>query len=282
MLSVIEVAPDLKVLRLRTIVSTIMSYGTYVPMLESTLIDCGFRRARKTLRKGLEGTDIEQLLITHGHEDHFGNAADLHNRLGCKVLAPAGALPILERPEILRMFPYTRLLWARPEACPAEALPEEVRVGKLRLQVISTPGHCEIHSAFFEPERRWLFTGDLFLSVKVKQARLTENVPDLIESLKKVTALEPELLLCTHRGVVDDPVPRLKAKIKFLETLRDQSRALKDKGIETNQIARKLLGREDPGYQVVTWGDYSKRNLVEISMREPGDYGVGDISQPGQ
>jgi glyoxylase-like metal-dependent hydrolase (beta-lactamase superfamily II) len=50
--------------------------------------------------------------------------------------------------------------------------------------VIPTPGHSEDHICLFEPNEGWLFSGDLFISERVKYMREDENVYSLLDSLK--------------------------------------------------------------------------------------------------
>ena len=54
-----------------------------------TLIDCGPTNQWKHVQRHLKRVDIDQLLITHHHEDHAGNAQRIADMKGIVPLAPA-------------------------------------------------------------------------------------------------------------------------------------------------------------------------------------------------
>ena len=57
-------------------------------------------------------------------------------------------------------------------------------------------------------------------------------------------ALEPELLICDHAGILEDAQGRLARKIQWWEDLAGKARELRDQGLPVEEIARRLLGRE--------------------------------------
>jgi glyoxylase-like metal-dependent hydrolase (beta-lactamase superfamily II) len=261
--------------RLTTPATRALGFGASVWLLDDTLVDAGFPHAARGLRRALADRPVAQVLVTHAHEDHFGNAAWLAAR-GAVVRAPAAGLRVMREPHRLHLRPYQRVLWGRPAPVTAVALPAggEVAAGQRRLVVVPTPGHAPDHVAFFEPERGWLFAGDLFLGVKVRAARPFENVTDLLASLRRVRALAPRLLLCAHRGVVRDPLPQLDAKIAWLAALHDGARRLRDQGLPPaairGRLSRGLLGRETLRARLITGGDFSGAWLVRGCLEEPG------------
>ena len=91
--------------------------------------------------------------------------------------------------------------------------------------------------------------------------RRIENVWQHIDSLRRVLALEPELLICDHAGILDDAQGRLARKIQWWEELAGRARELRDQGVPVERIARRLLGRE--GFLTyASLGDFSKTNLI--------------------
>jgi glyoxylase-like metal-dependent hydrolase (beta-lactamase superfamily II) len=221
-------------------------------------------------REARASSELSQVVLTHHHEDHSGGAAALQEELGLPVHAPAGAVPILA--EGLRMPLYRRLVWGTPRRFRAEALGEEVeaRLGRetLRFRVIPTPGHAFTHVCLFEPGRRWLVSGDLYVHPRVRYLRRIEDVWQHLDSLRRVMALEPELLLCAHAGLIADARGALAAKIAWWEGLADEARALRERGWPVRRITRRLLGRE--GFLAyASFGDFSKRNLVRSLLAGP-------------
>lgn len=223
------------------------------------LIDTGPPTTAGRLVEWCRGQAIRRVLLTHHHEDHIGGAAALREELGLPMLAPAPALPLLAHG--LRMPLYRKIVWRVPRPFPAEPLGERVEGDGYRFQVIPTPGHAFSHVCLFEEERRWLFSGDLYVHERVRYLRRVEDVWQHIASLRRVLALGPELLICDHAGILENASERLERKIQWWEDLAGRSRELRDRGLSADAIALRLLGRE--GFLAwISLGDFSHRNLI--------------------
>ena len=81
-------------------------------------------------------------------------------------------------------------------------------------------------------------------------------------------ALGPEMLVCDHAGILEHAPERLARKIGFWEDLAGQARALREQGLSTGEIARRLLGR-DGFISWASFGDFSHRNLIESLLTSP-------------
>jgi len=232
------------------------------------LIDTGPSATASRLVAWCRGGPVRRVLLTHHHEDHIGGAAALQEDLGLPILSSAGAVPIFA--EGLRMPLYRRIVWrGQQRTFRAEPLGETVEGEGYRLRVIPTPGHAFSHVCFFEEGRRWLFSGDLYVHERVKLLRRIEDVWQHIDSLKRVLALEPELLICDHAGVLEHAQGRLRRKIQYWEDLAGQARTLRDQGLSIEEIAPRLLGREGL-LTYASLGDFSKRNLIRGLLAGPG------------
>ena len=268
----VRVDGEVDVIRLETPFSRAISYCVYANVVDGLLVDSGFARARPLLLRALAGRRVERVVNTHVHEDHMGNNREIADRFGAQIAAPAAGLADLRRPERIAVLPYQRLLWGRPSPSAAAPLGREVWTPRFRLDVIPTPGHSRDHVSFHEPERGWLFSGDLYLGSQVRLARPFENAADLVASLERAVALRPRVLFCGHRGPLESPVEVLRRKLAFLSELRGKALDLHRAGAPVEEIAARLVpGGEPLGYWLFTFGDLSRRNFVRSLLKAPGE-----------
>lgn len=271
MWTVRDVAPELTAIHLETRFSRMMGFGAWVYLRGDVLVDSAFPHVEEELVAALTGRVPRLVVHTHVHEDHIGGSAAVAERYGVSVRAPSAGLAVLADPTRLRERFYEHTMWGQPRGVAAEALGAEVRTADVRLEVIPTPGHAPEHVVFFDRERGWVFAGDLYLGSRIRMARPFENATDVLDSLRRVRALDPELLFCTHRGVVKSPAAALDAKIDFLGGVRHRVRVLRERGWSLRRIGREVLGKEHLGYWLYTGGDYTVRNLVRACLKEPGE-----------
>lgn len=264
---------EVDVFRLETPFSRAISYCAYTAVVDGLLVDSGFTRARGQLLRALEGRRIEQVVNTHAHEDHIGNNREVAERFGAEIAAPAAGLADIGRPERIAVLPYQRMLWGVPSPSAPAPLGTVVRTPRFRFDVVPTPGHSRDHVCFHEPERGWLFAGDLYLGSQVRLARPFENGADLISSLERVLALRPRVVFCGHRGPLEDGVAALERKLRFVSDLRGKALALSRAGAPPEEIAARLVPGEPLKYRLLTFGDLSRWNFVRSLLKEPGrDY----------
>ena len=168
-----------------------------------------------------------------------------------------------------RLRPYQHLIWGSPGLLETRSTPAETALeGGLRIVSVFTPGHSPDMTCYLEPDRGWLFTGDLYIASKPRFMRADENVDDQIESLRRVLELEFDTLFCAHRGVVKDGHRAMRAKLDYLISLRDEVRQLHAAGRSIREITRRLLGRETL-LSLLTLYHFSKTNLVRGCLLDP-------------
>lgn len=228
-------------------------------LLGDTLVDSGCPATSRQLAAWAHERGVRRVVHTHHHEDHCGGDAALRRLPEVEILAPPRTVPILR--DFYRLPVYRRLVWGQPRSVGAVPMGDEVEIGGSAFRVVPTPGHASDHVCLFDPVRRWLFTGDLFIHRRVRYLRSVEDAWRMLRSLEEIRRLEPGVLLCSHAGVVEDAGAALADRIAHWRGLADAARRLVGDGVRPRAVSRRLLGREGP----MTWisvGDFSKVNLV--------------------
>jgi glyoxylase-like metal-dependent hydrolase (beta-lactamase superfamily II) len=240
-------------------------YTVEAYLVDGLLIDSGPPATASQLVAWCRGRDVRQVVNTHHHEDHAGGDSALERALGVPIAAPAKAVPTLGAPPRLQF--YRRLVWGQPASVKAEPLGEVVETPRYRLRIVPTPGHSPDHACFFEPQRGWLFSGDLFIHERARYLRADEDAHQILASLRRVLALRPRLLICSHAGFVEDPCAAVERKIAYWERLAGQTRALRGEGLSLRDVTDRLLGPEGLASHV-SRGHFAKINLVRSLLAE--------------
>lgn len=211
------------------------------------LVDTGVRsdEAWEALRAGLrrygfDVADIQLVLLTHAHPDHFGQAARIRREAGCEVWVHEAGERSLRRyteelaGEPLEVARQHMRAWGVPEERTSDVRgPERARdvveplvpdrwlrdgevveLADVRLRAIHTPGHCPDHIVYVDEQRRVALSGDHLLPditpvclLQLPTQRDGERPSSLMQycaSLQKMQAMEADLVLPSHGDVIRD------------------------------------------------------------------------------
>jgi len=236
-----------------------MVESVYLYLLEGdeglTLVDCGpnLEITRNSLSKFLAGigrqvSDINLIIITHYHVDHYGYAGELKRLTGAEIamhrigaglvrgyesgsgryidavvrLAARYGMP-REYIDIIKPF-----FGAMQEVVSPARIDrvledgDEISVGGSKYVVLWTPGHSPDHICLYSPERKVLFSGDHLLQeitphIGIDTLKGVNPLKDYLKSLKRMKDYDIALALPGHGPVVNDPQGRVDEILRHHE-----------------------------------------------------------------
>jgi glyoxylase-like metal-dependent hydrolase (beta-lactamase superfamily II) len=155
---------------------------------EAALVDCGFASRVDEIGAvlGAAGTGwdrVRHILITHAHGDHHGGLTEVTARAPGATLYAGAA----DTESFGKWWPF------RPVTDGREVF---------GLQVIDTPGHTPGHIAVFDSDSRVLVAGDALTNtidgLRGPMSEYTVDMPTAQESVRRLAALEPHVILFGH------------------------------------------------------------------------------------
>jgi glyoxylase-like metal-dependent hydrolase (beta-lactamase superfamily II) len=281
-----EVTPGIHWLKLPTLrgQSSLTHVNAYLIRGDSSflLVDAGWNTdesfaslQRQMAETGADIKDISQIVVTHVHPDHYGQAGRLKRLSGASL-----ALHDIEKGFIESRYVHMdNLLTQTAQLMSISGLPPEeladvrdaslgmehnvvptapdvilhggetITAGTFTFQVLWTPGHSEGHVCLYEPEKKILISGDHILP------RITPNISwhpqssenplgKYLNSLKDLKKLDVKMVLPGHEFPFTEFRPRIDELIRHHEERnREILAAIKDEPKTAYDIV-----------QVVTWG----------------------------
>lgn len=233
--------------------------------LDGLLIDTGAPSHKKLLQTYFKDQKLDQVVLTHHHEDHSGLAHWLEKEKKLPVLMLAESKTILNNPP--RIPFYRRVTWGQMEAVGGQIIGSKVETNKYTFEVIHTPGHCSDHISLLEPNHGFLFSGDLFVSSKIKYSLRQESLLSMLNSINKLLTYDFDVVYCAHAGRVKNGRHAFEQKKEFLEELVDKVLFHHEQGLELKEIRAKIHPKTDWKH-LFSAGEFSSHNVIRLIIEE--------------
>lgn len=249
----------------------------------NTLLDTGMKQTGPVLEAALASIgftlgDLDQIVVSHGHYDHYGAAAWIRKRSGKNIpviahpdeaerLAAANGLgitlpflyPYLKitgLPFHLRMAViYTALLFKsytdgiQPDILASDG--DDIMVGSYKATILSASGHSRGSLCIWLENEKLLFSADLLLAylphtdpylMHLKGGKERCNQADYYKSIGRMEALSPDYVFPGHGDILSDlPVIISNYHKEYLKKDAKILKAIKKQERTVYEIAKKLF-----------------------------------------
>jgi glyoxylase-like metal-dependent hydrolase (beta-lactamase superfamily II) len=228
---------------------------------------------------GFDFSDISQIVITHLHPDHYGLAGRIRELSGAKLALSEIEARLLDRryvnmsilveevSHLLRAHgtPQSELSQLSQASMPVRELVipakpdiklkagQKVSMNPFEFKALLTPGHSPGHICLYEPERKFLFTGDHILpditpNVGLHPQSGANPLGDYINSLKSLTELEVSFVFPGHGSVFSGLGQRIDVLLRHhQQRMTDILNVIRDDPKTAYQIATEIPWVPDDG-----------------------------------
>jgi glyoxylase-like metal-dependent hydrolase (beta-lactamase superfamily II) len=219
----------------------------------------------------------EQVVITHGHEDHAGCSGYLIEEFDLPVYAHERAVKLLQPGYELNDWRQTISGECMPPAKlqPIPPGPITTKTGKITFEVFNLPGHARCLLLLLERIQQWGFSSDLLLpnyKILAQAPSFQENIQQIHNSLvtlKNLTSgMDKMTLFPASYHQYKDGRAHIEQKIAEIELLHRQVHALASQGLHLRKIRRTIFGNEHIA-ALLTHGQVSHTNLIKSLLEWP-------------
>lgn len=235
-----------------------------VYLIDGLLIDTGPIKMRKQLMQLFNEWPINEVVLTHHHEDHTGMANWLQTNKEVPIYIHESGIEKCIAP--IKLPLYRKVFWGERACFQPLALNETFKTPHYTWDVIHTPGHADDHVALYNQEKRWMFGGDLYVQSNPKSLFSFESVPLTIQSLRLLLTYDFEVYICAHAGYIKEGRKAIEEKLNYLEEIERQVLRLNTEGHTKRQIQKMLFPKRHP-MNYLTLFENSPRHIVNSILK---------------
>lgn len=239
--------------------------NVYSFAVDGLLIDTGSQSLLEEFKPFFAEMDVEQVVITHHHEDHTGGAAYIQKTFGWPIFIHEMSVAACQEKASYPL--YRKLFWGKRASFTAHALGETITSRSAVWDVIATPGHAADHIALYNRKTKQLFTGDLYVTPKTKVVLREESIPTIIKSLEHVLTYDFDEVFCCHAGYMRHGRAALQKKLDYLYELTGKVHTLQKQGLSVREMNKQLF---DKKYPIVKFsgGEWDSMHIITSIINE--------------
>jgi endoribonuclease LACTB2 len=215
-----------------------------VYFIDGLLIDTGPSKVNEKLTPLLNEWQINEVILTHHHEDHTGAARWIQDNKKVPIYIHETGVDFCNNR--MRLPFYRKVFWG--ERAPFEALPLEktFETPNYSWDIIHSPGHSHDHIVLYNREKKWLFGGDLYVQSRPRSLFAFESIPEIISSLRLILTYDFETYICSHAGFIPSGRIVIEDKLAYLEKIYQEVLSMHEKGKTNREIRKELFPKSHP------------------------------------
>ena len=242
-----------------------VNMNVYVFYVDGVLIDTGAGSLDKEFVPFFNELKIDQVVLSHYHEDHTGCAAFLQQKYKVPIFMNKMMIEYCSKKADYPM--YRKLFWGKRKPFQGKEIGNTFTSPHATWDVIETPGHSKDHLSFLNRQTGQLFTGDLYCQQRTKVILREESIPTIIRSLKHVLTYDFDEVYCCHAGLLKKGRNTLQRKLDYLLEVQEKVINQYEEGKTSKEIKKILFPKNYP-ITKFSQGEWDSIHIITSILKE--------------